>query len=91
MTNEQYKVIMEGKDFSKDVHYILAGENTKINSARFEKVELDEANSLLKAYLPEEDEPNFIVAMDFVLGVQFFAKNSSPLFNEINRALLTDY
>jgi len=40
-------------------------------------------DSILKAYLPGETEPNFVVAMDFVLGVQFFAQNLSPLFDEI--------
>ena len=99
MTIAQYKAIMDGKSFKEDVHYILAGENTKINSARFEKVELDEANQLLRCYLlspkstkdnPKYDE-SFVVDIAFVLAVQFKYKNGNELFQSINEASLIEY
>lgn len=99
MTIAQLDAIMNGKSFKDDVAYILAAENTKINSSRFAKIETDSENDLLEAYTlapnSTEENPiyvkNFVVDMASVIAVQFKTKTNNGLFDDMNDSLLTDY
>jgi len=99
MTVSQFNAIMDGKSFKDDVVFILASENTKINSTRFEKVEIDEGNNLLKAYIlhPKSTAENpiyvesFVIDLDHIIAFQFKNGFGNDLLNGLQNVMLTDY
>ena len=88
MTLAQYKAIMDGVNINEDVTYIFTAENTKIMTSVYPKIELDEGNELLKAYIlhPKSTEKkpiyvlSFVCTVDSIFAVQFKLKDGVESF-----------
>jgi len=80
MTLAQYKAITaDVTDFNKEIDYIFTSENTKIQTDRYPKIELDEGNELIKAYSyhPKSTDKekiyilSFVCTLDSVFAIHF--------------------
>jgi len=97
MTLAQYKTLMDGLDVNKDVAFIFTAENTKIMPERYPKIELDEANELLKAYIihpgSKPDTPiytlSFVCTLDSVFAIQFRIRDGVYTTNEKGEKVFT--
>jgi len=91
MTLAQYKAIMENvTDINKEVAYIFTAENTKIMTSRYPKIEIDEDNEILKAYIlhPKSTEKNpiyvlsFTCTLDSIFAVQFNLRDGMEVIDK---------
>ena len=89
MTLAQYKSIMANvTDINEEVAFIFTSENTKIMTDRYPKIEFDEANELIKAYIlhpkSTKEKPiyllSFVCTLDSVFSIRLNAPYSSQSF-----------
>jgi len=83
MTLAQYKEMTSHiKNFNDEVAYIFTAENTKIMTDRYPKIEVDETNEIIKAYVlhpsSTKDKPiyalSFTCTLESVFALQFKIK-----------------
>jgi len=80
MTVAQYKELTKDvKDFNKEIAFLFTAENTKIMTSVYPKIEIDETNELVKAYVlhknSTEEKPIYVLSfacdLNTIFAIQF--------------------